>query len=574
MSANDFDVLIHRYFEGTLSPEEAAAFAERLKTDPAAADRFVELAEIESALVESLKADEEMPSGVYTVIHGTRRRSRPLPVPKERALWPYAVAAALFIAALSMLLRTPEPPTSAPVVRQRSPEPEPLPTPAKVDLEARRVKQQEVIRQLDQKEEELTAARRLAEAQKEDQAQRELERSLAELAARRREEAGKLVRVEEDLAKPEPTRTSTAPAPTPTAGAVLESVEGETAWVGEPPRPAQSGQPVPSGAGLLTRGSRSRLVLKLADETRLELRGDSRVEDIQASGDQKRLTLAQGDLHASVAKQTGGRSLTLTTPHAELAVLGTRFLVHVGPEETRLDVEEGRIRNRRLSDKRTVEVTAGQTLATGRGGPLTAKLLPLVRSFQDGVLPTPDYAGTRDTSIGQASPTETAGTQDLLRLYRESTGEVRNAVLVRWDISSIPPRSKVVAAEVSFWVTGALNGPGARVFEIRKLWEESEATWKLARTGMPWQQAGARGEQDAAPSRVLATIAPSLNGWSTFPLNDAGVALVQQWVLAPVTNHGLGIQKEPPNAWDLNSREWATKEHRPKLTVSYLPPAK
>ena len=105
-------------------------------------------------------------------------------------------------------------------------------------------------------------------------------------------------------------------------------------------------------------------------------------------------------------------------------------------------------------------------------------------------------------------------------------------------------------------------------------WEESEATWKLARNGVPWQQGGARGEQDAAPSRVLATIAPSLNGWSTFPLNDAGVALVQQWVLAPVTNHGLGIQKEPPNAWDLNSREWATKEHRPKLTVSYLPPAK
>src|SRR6185503_2861079 len=199
--------------------------------------------------------------------------------------------------------------------------------PAKVDLEARRVKQQEVIRQLDQKEEELTAARRQAEAQKEEQAQRELERSLAELAAKRREEAGKLVRVEEDLAKPEPTRTSTAPAPTPTAGAVLESVEGETAWVGEPLRPAQSGQPVPSGAGLLTRGSRSRLVLKLADETRLELRGDSRVEDIQASGDQKRLTLAQGDLHASVAKQAGGRSLTLYTPHAELAVLGTRFLV-------------------------------------------------------------------------------------------------------------------------------------------------------------------------------------------------------------------------------------------------------
>ena len=44
--------------------------------------------------------------------------------------------------------------------------------------------------------------------------------------------------------------------------------------------------------------------------------------------------------------------------------------------------------------------------------------------------------------------------------------------------------------------------------------------------------------------------------------------------LAPDVFVVRGVAKEPPNAWDLGSREWANPEHRPKLTVSYLPPAK
>src|SRR5258708_7143190 len=229
MSPADLDLLIHRYFEGTLSPEEEAAFGEQLRTDPAAADRFVELAELESGLIESLKADLEMPSGVYTVIHGTRCRSRRLPPARGRVSWPYWVAAGLFVAALSLLLRTGDRPNSsrdlpfpAPMARDRGPDlvPEAGPAPAlgpsgssRSDLEARKVWQQKVLQALEK--EELVLAQRQADVPKEEPAQRDLERSLAELSARRREEAAKLFRVEEDLASPEPTR-ATAPPPPPT----------------------------------------------------------------------------------------------------------------------------------------------------------------------------------------------------------------------------------------------------------------------------------------------------------------------------------------------------------------------
>jgi ferric-dicitrate binding protein FerR (iron transport regulator) len=585
MSAADFDLLIHRYFEGTLNPDEEAVFWERVRTDPASADRFVEFAELESGLAESLKADEEMPSGVYRVIHGTRRRARPLP-PRERAAWPYMVAAGLFIAALSMLLRSegtpdrsPELPVRAPLARDRGGDEPTRPevgrapearTPARTDLEVRRNRQQDLLRDLERKEEELAVARSKAEAEKREPAQSALEKSLAELQARRREEAATLARVEEDLAKPEPTRV-TDPAPAP--GPVLETVEGEVAWIGNAAAPPRPGQPVPAGAGLSTGGARSRLVLKLPGDTRLELGSDGRMEEIHGTGDQMRLSLTKGMLLASVAKQTGARSVVVLTPHAEITVLGTRFVVQVGSDETRLDVEEGKVRNRRLSDKRTVDVAAGHTLSTGKVGPLTPKPLPLVRSFQDGVHPTPDYAGTQDTSIGSTSAVP-AGSQNLLRVYREQGREVENTTLLRWDVSSIPPRSRVVAAELSFWVTGVqAGGAGARAVEVKRRWDEADATWKLARPGVPWQLAGARGEGDVG-TKPLALIAPAMPGWSAFPLNEAGLALVQQWVNAPASNFGIGITKEPPNAWDLASREWATLDHRPKFTVSYIPPAK
>lgn len=580
MSDADLDLLIHRYYEGTLSPEEEAGLWRQVKTDPAAADRFVELSELESALAESVKADEEMPSGVYKVIHGTRRRPRPLPPVPERAAWPYAVAAALFIAALSLLLRSEGTPDRsrelpAPVAREQvdvpAPPPSPeTPPPSRSTLVAERDRRQEVLRELDLKKQELAAAQKKAEADKQEQAQRELDKSLAEIEARRQAEASKLAEIEKDIAKREQTRP-TEPVPAP--GAVLETVEGEVAWLGATPAPPKAGQAVPAGAGLSTGGARSRLVLKLPDETRIELRNDGRLEDIQSTVDQKRLTLSKGTLLAAVSRQTGTKSMAVITPHAEITVIGTRFLVQVGSDETRLDVEEGKVRNLRRSDKRMVEVSAGHTLSTGKSGALTPKPLPVVRSFQDGVAPTPDYAGTQDTSIGSTS-TAAGGTQTLLRVYRETSRENENTALIRWDISSIPPRSRVVSAELGFWVTGVQANTGsARAFEVRRAWDEMEATWKFARAGVPWQIAGARGDGDLS-SKPIAMITPAAAGWSTFPVNDAGLAVLQQWVNVPASNFGIGVTKEPASAWDLNSREWATAAHRPKLTVSYLPPAK
>lgn len=592
MTRDEFDLLVHRYFEGSLTAQEESVFWERVRTDPGAADRFVEMSELESGMVESLKADDEMPSDIYAAVHGTRRRIRiPRPEP-ERPAWPYWAAAALFFIAVTLYLavgpnRGAEPLRGEPVAAtpmapfplerpERALDPHPADGVQK-ELEAERARRQEALREFKRQQVLLDQALREAAAQREVEKQRELEQTLARVEAQRQEEEKKLARLKATLDKP----PAAPPVGTPTALAALERVEGDVRWTGSSGQAARPGDPVPSGSGVETRGPRSLAVLKLADGTRLELREDARLEQARAEGEAKTFSLARGVLEAAVAKQIGTRGIIFLTPHAEISILGTRFLISVGSDSTRLDVEEGRVRNRRLSDGRVVEVPANHSVTTGRGGgPLVARPTPWVRSFQDGVFPGPEYAGTRDTALLSSAPSTPGGSQNALRLCRDTVvdrdGTIgQTAVLVRWDIASIPPRSRVVAAELSFWVTGSVVGSGgARAFEIRRPWEESEATWKWAKAGWPWQMPGARGADDCG-SRTLAVLAPvSTPVWSTFPLNEAGVALVQQWVNAPASNFGVGITKEPPNSWDLASREWATPEHRPKLTVTFFPPAK
>ncbi|HYE98855.1 MAG TPA: LamG-like jellyroll fold domain-containing protein, partial [Planctomycetota bacterium] len=60
--------------------------------------------------------------------------------------------------------------------------------------------------------------------------------------------------------------------------------------------------------------------------------------------DGARLELKQGVLRATVAKQPAGRTFAIVTPHGEARVIGTAFLITVGPDATRLAVEEGKVR--------------------------------------------------------------------------------------------------------------------------------------------------------------------------------------------------------------------------------------
>jgi ferric-dicitrate binding protein FerR (iron transport regulator) len=73
---------------------------------------------------------------------------------------------------------------------------------------------------------------------------------------------------------------------------------------------------------------------------------------------QKSMRLKEGNFSANVVSQPAGKPMLIHTPSARLEVLGTQFEVEAGLSFTTLNVSQGRVRVKRLSDGSTVDVPA------------------------------------------------------------------------------------------------------------------------------------------------------------------------------------------------------------------------
>jgi hypothetical protein len=544
MDRDDLDRLVHGYFERALSPDEEDRLFALMRSNPAAADRFVELSEMESALVETLRAEEAAPPEVSSPGRDSKRRTRVLKPPAPRPVWPLLFAASLLLGFVALLVQSagksapaetalrpgrplPKPapeapaasidvPVPTPRVQHRPPEPTPAPLPEPKSV-------------------------------------------LAETPVEPRTSLPK------PEVKPEPAPIA-KPAVTTEAEFSeirVERVEGEVVDLAG--APVTAGRPMSSGQGLEVRGAKSLAVVAFSDGTRVELRPDTKLDRVLLGAEQRKFTLSRGLAAATVAKQPAKQSVVFQTPHAEVTVLGTKLLLEIGKESTRVEVQEGRVRCKRLPEGPSVEITAGRFAVAAKGAALVARPVPAVRSFQDGVLPTPDYAGTRDTWISSSEPNANFATGNQLRLLKTANSLT---TLLRWDVASIAPGSRVLSAELTFWVTGRLQG-NCKMYDLRLPWEESEATWKMAASGRSWRTLGAQNELDHG-AKPVGLLAPATTGFYTVALNDLGVAVVQDWVNDKDKNFGILVAGPDVNEWNLDSRESATPERRPKLTVTYL----
>lgn len=538
------DVLIHGWFEGRLAPDEERQLWEAVRSDPKAADRFVERAELESGLVETMKAAAELPAGVRLPGRTSRRPRRPQPARRTPPWIPALAAAGLFAAALLLAIARASRPEPAPAVAQQPPAPAPEQLPSAPPPEPSRPEPPRREAPPEPAPPPPETAPPPAPPPPPSPAPRTPEAPRPEPARQERPE-------------PPPAR----PAPAPESRVAAATLERGILKAGS--RNIRAGEPVFAGEPL--HAASAGAALRMEDGTLLEPGPDAVVREIRS----RTVALAAGSLRASVARAAGVPFL-LSTPHAEVRVLGTKLFVSVGTDSTRVEVEEGRVRVRRLPDGPAADVAAGQFAVAGPGAAPTARPLILTRSFQDGAAPTPDYAGTRDTTLSSREPTVNLGTREMLGLYQAADHQL--VTLLKWDISSIPPGSRVLAAEIAVWVTGTVEAAGYRVYEARRPWEEREATWRLASAGQPWQTPGAQADLDRG-TRPLATLAPATPGLYTFALNEAGVALVQAWVRAPAVNRGLVVSGTgPAPGWEFNARESAPIERRPRLTVTYHPP--
>ena len=149
----------------------------------------------------------------------------------------------------------------------------------------------------------------------------------------------------------------------------VTSVGGPIAWTGDGGRVSKAlavGEKLPGGTmQLLAPGSFVEFAFE--DQSTVSLAGQSAVTISTEQSDisserQKELHLRHGRLSASVRKQPSGRPMLVHTPSAELTVLGTQFDVETVSDSTRLTVNEGRVRLKRLPDGKEVEVPAQQSV--------------------------------------------------------------------------------------------------------------------------------------------------------------------------------------------------------------------
>jgi ferric-dicitrate binding protein FerR (iron transport regulator) len=133
-------------------------------------------------------------------------------------------------------------------------------------------------------------------------------------------------------------------------------------------RPLSAGETLQPGAKLRTADGGT-LKLKLPGGSDVEMRAGTEL----TLGGKARLTLSSGEIRAEVAARPEDDPLTVTTPDAEVRVLGTVFRLGAWSQGSCLRVISGRVSLRRLADGQTVEVAGGQHAVLRPGQPLAAR---------------------------------------------------------------------------------------------------------------------------------------------------------------------------------------------------------
>lgn len=212
---------------------------------------------------------------------------------------------------------------------------------------------------------------------------------------------------------------------------------------------------------------------------------------------------------------------------------------------------------------------------------LTGSAVAETVEFQDGVLPTTAYAGTRDTIIKNGTPTLNFGALPRLRVTTQDIGtNAQTWTLVRWDISAwVPPGAVVTQVQVVLDVEASETGATTSIYQLLRNWTEGDGTtgsgasWNTYNGVNNWGTAGAENTTTDRGNTVLGSVPGTPAGPQVVTLNATGLAVVQGWADDPAQNFGFVIRSTSTDAVDYGSRETPTATRRPRLVVTFTPPS-
>lgn len=196
-----------------------------------------------------------------------------------------------------------------------------------------------------------------------------------------------------------------------------------------------------------------------------------------------------------------------------------------------------------------------------------------------GPVAPPDARPTMTTSFGERPGADVSGvtTDTTLRADDPATGYGGDDIvgidadpvhigLLRFDLTTLPADAEVLEAELDIFSSNPIETGAYQIHAMAVPWDEGDATFDDARTGVPWPAPGAGGNSFAATliGALQATeIAPY-----TVPL---AIPAVQTWVSAPGQNQGMRWSSSSPDGRGGNfpSSESLLDEKRPLLRITW-----
>lgn len=208
--------------------------------------------------------------------------------------------------------------------------------------------------------------------------------------------------------------------------------------------------------------------------------------------------------------------------------------------------------------------------------PVTPPSEPIWVRLRQGV---DGYSGAVDTWIGygcgNGDPNTPHGSESTLFMRADGSNNDVCNTLYRFDLSFIPPGSRVLTARLV--VKGVWQSNAARLYfnayDLYKPWDADTATWYQAAPGLLWEQPGADGAGDhpTLPVDIGIFSGPAEYwGWAGAYITP----LAQRWVDQPYTNLGLLLRSHSnPVTWEVAASEYEQSRFRPALEIRYFLPS-
>ena len=183
------------------------------------------------------------------------------------------------------------------------------------------------------------------------------------------------------------------------------------------------------------------------------------------------------------------------------------------------------------------------------------------------------YAGTKDTHVLEWNNTNNTGAHDLLEAARHTgiTATDDKALLIQFDLSSIPSAATVIEADLALYLVEERNSSGTsktlNLHKITESWIEGSGIGIDGQDvpGVDWL---------SMPTFDASSIKDKLigiidNQWYKFGIKST----VQIWIDNASLNHGVILREDTSNpnngAKDFASSDHATVSWRPKLIMTY-----